>query len=143
MKSSAIARTPEPLPVARREPGQHRLLIVDDSTIIRNRIAKLCQSHLLPPIDIVGLAADGEEAIRIAREKHPTLITMDLTMPAMEGDVAIGHLVDLLPDVRILVVSALADRETALRAIRKGAHGFLHKPFGELDLIMSLTVMME
>jgi two-component system chemotaxis response regulator CheY len=108
-----------------------RLMIVDDSSVIRNRIARLISDPRLADIEIVGLAGDGERALELAREQQPHLVTMDLTMPKMDGEACIEKLVQLLPEVRILVVSALADRSTALRAVMKGAHGFVLKPFRE------------
>ena len=115
-----------------------KLLVVDDSTIIRNHIARLLVDPRLPEINIVGLASDGEKALEAAREHRPDLITMDLTMPNMDGEACIEVLAKILPEARILVVSALSDKATALRAIRKGAHGFLHKPFTDTELLDSL-----
>lgn len=114
------------------------LLIVDDSTVIRNRIARLVANPQLPPINICGLAGNGEIAIQMARDNRPDLVTMDLTMPNMDGEACIEALADFLPDAQILVISALSDKATALRAIRKGAHGFLHKPFTDDELLDSL-----
>ena len=114
------------------------LLIVDDSTVIRNRIARLVANPQLPPINICGLAGNGEIAVQMARDNRPDLVTMDLTMPNMDGEACIEALADFLPDTQILVISALSDKATALRAIRKGAHGFLHKPFTDDELLDSL-----
>lgn len=114
------------------------MLIVDDAMIIRNRIARLVASPELPHINIVGLAANGVMALEQARDTRPDLVTMDLTMPQMDGEACIEQLVAFMPDVRILVVSALSDKATALRAIKKGAHGFLHKPFSDDELLDSL-----
>ncbi|MDD2743433.1 MAG: response regulator [Rhodocyclaceae bacterium] len=114
------------------------MLIVDDSMVIRNRIARLVANPQLPAINICGLAGNGEIAVQMARENRPDLVTMDLTMPHMDGEACIESLADFLPDAQILVVSALSDKATALRAIRKGAHGFLHKPFTDTELLDSL-----
>ncbi|HQW21123.1 MAG TPA: response regulator, partial [Rhodocyclaceae bacterium] len=62
------------------------MMIVDDSTVIRNRIARLVSNPQLPLIRIAGLAANGEVALQMARETRPDLITMDLTMPNMDGE---------------------------------------------------------
>ena len=121
----------------------HRLLIVDDSMIVRDRIRRLCDSAALPDLAIVGLAANGAEALALAQRKRPTLVTMDLTMPGVDGETCIAQLAELIPDARILVVSALADKATALRAIRRGAHGFIHKPFRDHELAHALTELME
>ena len=115
------------------------LMIVDDSTVIRNRIARLVSNPQLPPIQIAGLAANGEAAVKLAREARPDLITMDLTMPLMDGEACIEAIASFLPEAQILVISALSDKATALRAILKGAHGFLHKPFTDEELLDSLV----
>lgn len=120
-----------------------RLLIVDDSNIIRNHIARLMSDPRLPPIEVVGLAGDGRKAIDLARKTSPNLITMDLTMPNMDGEACIEQIAQLLPDARILVVSALSDKSTALRAITKGAHGFLQKPFTDESMVQSLLELMS
>ena len=115
-----------------------RLMIVDDSIVIRNRIARLISDPRLKDYEICGLAADGVRAVELGRDKKPDLVTMDLTMPHMDGEATIEALVSLLPSVRILVVSALADRVTALRAVMKGAHGFVLKPFRDEELLNAL-----
>lgn len=125
------------------QPKTLNLLIVDDSMVIRNRIARLVANPQLPPINICGLAGNGEIAVQMARENRPDLVTMDLTMPNMDGEACIEELAKFLPDVQILVISALSDKATALRAIRKGAHGFLHKPFTESELLESLLELID
>ncbi len=119
------------------------LMIVDDSLITRNRIARLCAGGQLPGLRIVGLAANGFEALALARRQPPDFVTMDLTMPEMDGEACIAELAGLLPEARILVVSALADKATALRALKRGAQGFLHKPFDDERLIAALKELMQ
>ena len=121
----------------------HNLLIVDDSMVIRNRVARLIASPQLPHINIAGLAANGALAVELARESRPTLITMDLTMPLLDGEACIEQIIGFLPDTKILVVSALSDKATALRAIKKGACGFLHKPFSDTELLESLLELID
>ena len=115
-----------------------RLMIVDDSSVVRTRIARLLTNPRLADMEICGLAGDGERAVELAREQKPDLVTMDLTMPNMDGEAAIEALVGLFPNLRILVVSALSDKATALRAIVKGAHGFVLKPFRDDELLRAL-----
>lgn len=119
-----------------------RMMIVDDSLVIRGRIERLCADARLPTLQVVGLAADGAQAVELARRERPDVVTMDLTMPQMDGERCIEALADLLPDSRILVVSALNDKMTALRAIAKGAHGFLHKPFDDDQLVEAVRELM-
>lgn len=120
-----------------------RLLIVDDSMVIRNLIARQMLDERLPKMDVVGLASDGEQALAIAMARNPDYITMDLTMPNMDGEACIERLASVLPSARIMVVSALSDKGTALRAISKGAHGFLHKPFTDEQLVSALLELMS
>ncbi|MCE1181371.1 MAG: response regulator [Rhodocyclales bacterium] len=120
-----------------------RLLIVDDSKIIRNRIARLTLDPRLPDLQIIGLASNGVEALQLAQQHKPELVTIDLTMPEMDGIECVGKLVAAFPDINILVVSALADKFTALQALKRGAKGFLHKPFSDDKLIEALLELMK
>ena len=120
----------------------HKLMVVDDSMVFRNRIARLAADPRLPRVQLVALAENGEEAIAQARHHRPDLVTMDLTMPRMDGPACLEVLREQLPEARILVVSALSDRATALKALAKGAHGFLLKPFSDDQMVQSLQELM-
>jgi two-component system chemotaxis response regulator CheY len=110
---------------------QHRLLVVDDSNVIRKRIER---ANELPEIEFVGSARNGREALELYALLRPTLVTMDLTMPEMDGAECVSKLVQRDPQIRILVISALADKLTAIDALEKGASGFLCKPFTDRQL---------
>ena len=114
------------------------LMIVDDSMVFRNRIARLVNTPSLAHVSVVAQAENGALALEFAAKYKPDLITMDLTMPVMDGPACLTALKVALPDARIIVVSALSDRSTALKAMSKGAHGFLLKPFSDEQLIESL-----
>jgi two-component system chemotaxis response regulator CheY len=108
-----------------------KLLIVDDSNVIRRRIER-CQH--IDRLEVVGLASNGVAAIEEFRRTDPDVVTMDITMPQMDGIECVERLVSMKPNVLILVVSALADKATAVEAMEKGAHGFLNKPFTDRQL---------
>jgi len=108
-----------------------KLMIVDDSNIMRRRIER---SQQFEELELVGTASNGVEAIEMFRKMDPDVITMDLTMPQMDGIECIENIVKLKPAVRILVISALADKATAVEAMEKGANGFLNKPFTDRQL---------
>jgi two-component system chemotaxis response regulator CheY len=115
-------------------PGRERplkLLIVDDSNVIRRRIER---SQQVARLEVVGLANDGVAAIEEFRRTDPDVVTMDITMPQMDGIECVERLVAMKPNVLILVVSALADKATAVEAMEKGANGFLNKPFTDRQL---------
>ena len=108
-----------------------KLMIVDDSNIMRRRIER---SQQFEELELVGPASNGLEAIEMFRKMDPDVVTMDLTMPQMDGIECIENIVKLKPAVRILVISALADKATAVEAMEKGANGFLNKPFTDRQL---------
>ena len=120
-----------------------KLMIVDDSSIIRNRIAQLAGDPRLPKLEIVGLARHGGEAMSIFAQHQPDIVTMDLTMPEVDGIACIQALARMSQTVRILVVSALGDKRTALKALMCGAHGYLHKPFTSEELVASLKELIR
>jgi two-component system chemotaxis response regulator CheY len=115
-----------------------KLLIVDDSNLIRTRIASVVQATQMKGVTIVGLARNGREALRIAHEKRPDVVTMDLTMPEMDGVATIRELMRMPEPPNILVVSALNDKSTAITALRLGARGFINKPFTDDELRLAL-----
>lgn len=108
-----------------------KLLIVDDSNVIRRRIER---SQQVDRLQVVGLASNGLEALDLFRQTDPDVVTMDITMPQMDGIECVARLVEMKPHVLILVVSALADKATAVEAMEKGANGFLNKPFTDRQL---------
>lgn len=108
-----------------------RMMIVDDSNVIRRRIER-CQR--VDGVEVVGTASNGVEALGLFVELDPDVVTMDITMPQMDGIECVERMVNLKPGVLILVISALADKATAVEAMEKGANGFLNKPFSDRQL---------
>ena len=117
-----------------------RLMIVDDSNIMRRRIER---SNQFDDLELIGTAGNGLEALDLFRKMDPDVVTMDLTMPQMDGIECIEKIVQLKPAVRILVVSALADKATAIEAMEKGANGFLNKPFTDRQLNEAIAELMR
>lgn len=102
-----------------------KLLVVDDSNVIRRAITR----HVGNGTFEVRSAGNGNEALRTFAEFLPDAVTMDITMPEMDGLACVDAILKKKPDTRILVISALADKSTAVEAIKRGAQGFLLKPF--------------
>ena len=117
-----------------------KLMIVDDSNIMRRRIER---SNQFDELELVGTAANGLEALEMFKKMDPDVVTMDLTMPQMDGIECISKLVVMKPAVRILVISALADKATAVEAMEKGANGFLNKPFTDRQLNEAIADLMR
>ncbi|MDR1229341.1 MAG: response regulator [Azoarcus sp.] len=112
-----------------------KLLIVDDSAIIRSRIARILNDPRLNFISVAGMARNGVEAITLYLQQTPDIVTMDITMPEMDGVDCTEKMISLHPECNILVISALSDKATALKTLKKGAKGFLYKPFTDEELI--------
>lgn len=108
-----------------------KLLIVDDSSIMRRTI----ESHLNgQSIEIVGTASNGIEALQIVKEKRPDAVTLDITMPEMDGLTCLEKILEIAPQTKVMIITALSDKLTGLLALDKGAKGYLHKPVNADDL---------
>ena len=117
-----------------------KLLIVDDSLIVRNAIERNVRNG---QIEQVFLAPDGAEAVETFRQERPEMVTMDLTMPRLDGLEAIRQILEIRPGVSILVISALNSYKTAMEAINRGACGFLTKPFTPREVAEALDQLVE
>lgn len=111
------------------------VLIVDDATIIRLMLKKMFERNGLT---IVGEAQDGEEAIKLYQTMSPDFVTMDITMPIMDGISATKQIVATNPGARIIMVSALGQESKVREAIAAGARDFIVKPLKEDRLISSV-----
>lgn len=120
-----------------------KLMIVDDSKIIRARIERVYYGE--NAMEIVATAANGRDALQKVDHCLPDLMTMDLTMPGMDGLECIKNIMLTHPKTKILVISALSDLSTGLQAIEYGARGFLCKPFtdDELREAMNKVILAE
>lgn len=102
-----------------------KLLVVDDSLIVRRAIERNLISDRFSEI---RLANNGRAAVEEFKTFRPDVITMDITMPDMDGLTAVDLILKIDSKALILVVSALADKPTAVEAVKRGASGFLLKP---------------
>lgn len=113
-----------------------KLLIVDDSSTVRRSIERHIFSERVTEI---YQAANGREAMELFERYRPELVTMDLTMPEMDGLTCISKMMALKPDTRLMVISALGDAETAIEAVERGANEYVVKPFSAEDLNLALA----
>jgi two-component system chemotaxis response regulator CheY len=113
-----------------------KLLIADDSLMMRKAVERaLAEKNFT----LVGSAADGEEALRIFKETLPDLVTLDITMPKMDGITALAEMKKIKPDAKILMVTSQTDSASASEAMEKGAAGFLGKPFSAEQIIAKVN----
>lgn len=112
----------------------NRLLIVDDAMIMRKVIHGVA---IEAGWEVVGEARDGAEAVRMYEEMRPDLVTMDLVMPVLGGLDALRQIRAIDPRARVVVVTALDQKQTVLDSIESGALDFVVKPFDK-GRLMSL-----
>ncbi|MBN2575574.1 MAG: response regulator transcription factor [Deltaproteobacteria bacterium] len=113
-----------------------RVLIADDHTLFRAGLRALFASE--GDIEVVGEAANGEEAVHRAVELRPEVVVMDLMMPIMNGVEATRELKAKLPDVKVLVLSMYDDEEHVQRLLASGASGYMLKKATSDDLVRAL-----
>ena len=117
-----------------------KLLIVDDSNIMRRAIEKYVGDFNL---EIIGTAGDGETGLEIFKRHRPELVTLDITMPRMDGLSCLKKIMEIAPSTLVIIISALKDPGTNLKAIKLGAKGFLFKPFTKEQLKEELSHILE
>ena len=109
-----------------------RVLVADDQAIVRDGLVTLL--GLLDDLEIVGEAADGEQAVRLALETRPDVVLMDLRMPVLDGAAATARILEQLPDTAVVVLTTFADDASIAGALRAGARGYLTKDAGRAEL---------
>jgi NarL family two-component system response regulator LiaR len=118
-----------------------RVLIADDHVIVREGLRTLIGYE--PGVEIVGEAADGVEAVRMARDLQPDVILLDMAMPRMDGLEAIGEIRQRDPEARILVLTSFSDDDRVFGAIKAGALGYLLKDASPAALLQSIRDVYE
>jgi DNA-binding NarL/FixJ family response regulator len=101
-----------------------RILLADDHPLFRDGLSSLLQAWVH---EVVGLAADGEEAVTLARVTHPDLILMDVGMPRVSGLEATRRIGQELPDIAVVMLTVSEDEDDLFTAIKAGARGYLLK----------------
>ena len=112
------------------------VLLADDHTIFRQGIRRLLEED--PRYRVVGEAADGREALALARDLAPRVIVMDLVMPGLSGLEATRRVRKVSPEARVLVLSVHAEEEYVARALEAGATGYLTKDARAPDLFEAI-----
>ena len=105
--------------------GRIRVMVVDDHPIMRNGLRDMLEAS--GRFEVVGLADDGEEAVRTVEELKPEVIVMDVIMPNKNGIDACREIMELLPDTRVLMLTASTEEDAVIEAIAAGARGYLQK----------------
>jgi DNA-binding NarL/FixJ family response regulator len=118
-----------------------RVLLVDDQALLRSGFRMVLEEQ--DDIEVVGEAADGDEAVARAAELSPDVVLMDVRMPGSDGIDATRRIVDQLPDVRVLILTTFDLDEYAFTALRFGASGFLLKDVRPAELAGAIRCVAE
>jgi DNA-binding NarL/FixJ family response regulator len=113
-----------------------RVLIADDHPVVRSGLAGMLAVE--PDLEVVGEAADGEQAVALAHELRPDLVLMDLRMPVLDGAAATARLAAELPAVRVLVLTTYETDTDIVRAVEAGATGYLLKDTPREELVAGI-----
>jgi DNA-binding NarL/FixJ family response regulator len=115
------------------------VLIADDHTLFRSGLAALLDQD--PRVNVVGQAANGEEAVRMVDELRPDLVLMDLEMPVMEGVEATRLIRDQHPEVAVVILSSFSDDSHLLQALEHGARGYVLKDTNVSTMVNSMLAI--
>jgi DNA-binding NarL/FixJ family response regulator len=113
-----------------------RVLLADDHGLVRAGLAGLLRST--DDLEVVGEAADGEQAVALAMELRPDVILMDLSMPALDGVAATRRVTAELPDTHVVVLTSFSDRPRVDQALHAGAVGYVLKDCDPRDLLAAV-----
>jgi DNA-binding NarL/FixJ family response regulator len=115
-----------------------RVLVADDQTIVREGLVMLLGQ--VADVEVVGVAADGDEAVRLADERRPDVVLIDLRMPRCDGIEATRRLQETHPEIAVVVLTTFADDDSIFGALRAGARGYLTKSAGAGEIVRALTL---
>ena len=110
------------------ETARIRLMVVDDHPMMRRGLKEALEDEV--DFEVVSMAADGVEAVRTAQRVEPDLIVMDVLMPDMDGVDACREIMELLPDTKVLMLTASTEEDAVVEAVAAGASGYLQKDAG-------------
>jgi DNA-binding NarL/FixJ family response regulator len=118
-----------------------RILLVDDHSVVRQGLKMFLA--LDPALEVVGEAADGAEALRLAHQLQPDVVLMDLLMPVMDGIAATTAIRKELPDVEVIALTSVLEDASVTGAVRAGAIGYLLKDTEADDLVRAIRAAAE
>jgi len=116
-----------------------RILIADDHEVVAEGLRHVIEAQ--PDLEVVGLAPDGREAIRLARELHPDVVIMDLSMPELNGADAARAILEREPDCKVIVLSMYSEREYVRRALKAGAAGYVVKRSAAKEVVDAIRAV--
>jgi DNA-binding NarL/FixJ family response regulator len=121
------------------EEGIIRVAVVDDQRLFAKGISGLVD--MVPDVEVVGVAHDGEEGVALCREEEPDVVLMDISMPKMDGISATREIKDLLPQTAVIILTGHEEDENVFEGIKAGAQGYLLKDAEPEDLSRAIRTV--
>ena len=121
--------------------GRIRVMVVDDHPIMRDGLRDALEAS--GRFEVVGLAEDGEESVREAQNLRPDVIIMDVMMPGKDGIEACREIMELLPETRVLILTASNEEDAVIEAVAAGATGYLQKYSRSEELLEAVVAVAE
>ena len=118
-----------------------RVILADDHALVRAGIRALLEK--LPDIEVAGEANNGREALELIKTQMPNLVLLDISMAELSGLEALSHIIKDFPAVKTLILSAHANEEYVLRALRDGAAGYMLKDAAAQELELAIKAVMQ
>jgi len=117
-----------------------RVLIVDDHAMVRQGLRTFLelQNQSALPIEVTGEAANGLEAVKLAKQTQPDIVLLDLIMPEMDGLQATSKIIETSPHSRVIILTSFGEEDKVLPAIRAGAQGYLLKDIPPTELVQAV-----
>lgn len=112
-----------------------RVLIVDDAIFMRTVLRKMLEED---GYEVVGEAGNGKDAIKLAKEHQPDVVTLDITMPEMDGVTALPEIIKNAPETKVIMCSAMGQQPMVEDAIKAGAKDFIVKPFQKVRVVQAI-----
>lgn len=116
-----------------------RILVTDDALFMRVTLKNILTQH---GYEVVGEAANGRESVEMYKNLKPDLVTMDITMPEMDGISAVREIKKIDPEARVVMVTAMGQKNLVVEAIQAGAKDFIVKPFQPERVIESVQKLL-
>ncbi|MFV5992013.1 response regulator transcription factor [Streptomyces sp. NPDC056231] len=118
-----------------------RVVVADDQSVVREGIVMLL--GLLPGIEVVGSARDGDEAVALVAERAPDVVLMDLRMPRCDGVEATRRIRTEYPGTQVVVLTTFADDDSLFPALQAGARGYLTKDAGGDEIVRAIQAVLS
>jgi two-component system chemotaxis response regulator CheY len=120
----------------------YRILIIDDSMFVGKQLSQILSSE---GFEIAGIAEDGEAGVEMYKEQFPNidLVTMDITMPKMDGITALGKIVEFDKNAKVIMISALGKEDLVKQSLVTGAKNYIVKPLDRKKVLERIASVLE